>query len=175
MDGTPIRVFKNFESSGVPYPNSQAMRIYCSLWDADNWATRGGLVKTDWTQAPFIASFTSFSADACVWSSGTSSCSTGSGPSNNSWMSQAPDTTGQERLTWVRNNYMIYDYCKDTKRFPQGLPAECSLTWLLLNGSNILCFSINSHSLYQLLSMSPDTNIFLSRVTKPVKYVLLPF
>ncbi|KAG1326899.1 Xyloglucan endotransglucosylase/hydrolase protein 22 [Cocos nucifera] len=127
VDGTPVRAFENMESSGVPFPNSQAMRIYCSLWDADDWATRGGLVKTDWTQAPFIASFRSFGANACVWSSGTSSCSTGSASSNDSWMSQGLDTTSQDRLTWVRNNYMIYDYCKDTKRFPQGLPIECSL------------------------------------------------
>lgn len=128
VDGIPIRVFKNLESSGVPFPSSQPMRIYSSLWDADDWATRGGLVKTDWTQAPFTASYRNFSANACVWSSGTSSCSsTSNSSSNDSWMSQGLDTTGQGRLTWVRNNYIIYDYCKDTKRFPQGLPTECSL------------------------------------------------
>ncbi|XP_008781813.1 probable xyloglucan endotransglucosylase/hydrolase protein 23 [Phoenix dactylifera] len=127
VDGTPIRLFKNLESSGVAFPNSQAMKLYCSLWDADDWATRGGLVKTDWTQAPFITSFRNFSANACVWSSGTSSCSSSAASSNDSWMSQGLGTTGQERLTWVRNNYMIYDYCKDTKRFAQGLPTECSL------------------------------------------------
>ena len=56
VDGTPIREFKNAESVGVPYPKNQPMRIYSSLWNADDWATRGGLVKTDWTQAPFTAS-----------------------------------------------------------------------------------------------------------------------
>ncbi|KAK6151469.1 hypothetical protein DH2020_014104 [Rehmannia glutinosa] len=29
-------------------PKKQAMRINSSLWNADDWATRGGLVKTDW-------------------------------------------------------------------------------------------------------------------------------
>ncbi|XP_030517311.2 xyloglucan endotransglucosylase protein 7-like [Rhodamnia argentea] len=127
VDGTPIREFKNAESSGVPFPKSQPMRIYSSLWNADDWATRGGLVKTDWSRAPFTASYRSFNADACVWSSGSSSC--GSNPASsdgNSWLTQELDTTSQERLKWVQQNYMIYDYCSDSKRFPQGLPPECS-------------------------------------------------
>ncbi|MBA0610579.1 hypothetical protein Godav_011401 [Gossypium davidsonii] len=31
-------------------------------------ATRGGLVKIDWTQAPFTALYRNFNANACVWS-----------------------------------------------------------------------------------------------------------
>ncbi|KAJ0030492.1 hypothetical protein Pint_14168 [Pistacia integerrima] len=131
VDGTPIREFKNSESIGVPFPKNQPMRIYSSLWNADDWATRGGLVKTDWTQAPFTASYRNFKADACVWSNGKSSCtsnSPSSSSSNGAWLSQELDTTSQERLKWVQKNYMIYNYCSDTKRFPQGLPAECSKT-----------------------------------------------
>ncbi|KAL6328952.1 hypothetical protein AAG906_007242 [Vitis piasezkii] len=52
VDSTPIRVFNNRESIDVPFPNKQLMRIYSSLWSADDRATRG-LVKTDWTKAPF--------------------------------------------------------------------------------------------------------------------------
>ncbi|XP_057980423.1 probable xyloglucan endotransglucosylase/hydrolase protein 23 [Malania oleifera] len=125
VDGTPIREFKNLESSGVAFPKSQPMWIYSSLWNADDWATRGGLVKTDWTQAPFTASYRNFKAQACIWASGSSSCSSSS--SNNSWLKQGLDTTGQARLKWVQKNYMIYNYCTDTKRFPQGFPPECSL------------------------------------------------
>ncbi|KAJ0029824.1 hypothetical protein Pint_14189 [Pistacia integerrima] len=131
VDGTPIREFKNSESIGVPFPKNQPMRIYSSLWNADDWATRGGLVKTDWTQAPFTASYRNFKADACVWSNGKTSCtsnSPSSSSSNGAWLSQELDTTSQERLKWVQKNYMIYNYCSDTKRFPQGLPAECSKT-----------------------------------------------
>ncbi|KAJ6391915.1 hypothetical protein OIU77_025803 [Salix suchowensis] len=69
VDNIPIRVFQNLESVGVPFPNKQAMRIYSSLWNADDWATKGGLVKTDWTQAPFTASYINFKANACIWSS----------------------------------------------------------------------------------------------------------
>ncbi|KAJ7955762.1 Xyloglucan endotransglucosylase/hydrolase [Quillaja saponaria] len=123
--------FKNKESVGVSFPKNQAMRIYSSLWNADDWATRGGLVKTDWSQAPFTASYRNFNANACVWSSGSSSCSSSSVSStsgNNAWLSQELDSSSQERLQWVQKNYMIYNYCSDTKRFPQGLPAECNMS-----------------------------------------------
>ncbi|XP_043708502.1 probable xyloglucan endotransglucosylase/hydrolase protein 23 [Telopea speciosissima] len=131
VDGTPIREFKNKESIGVPFPKSQPMRIYSSLWNANDWATRGGLIKTDWNLAPFTASYRNFNAKAsCVISSsGSSSCSSKSASSasnNTAWLSQELDSGSQEKLKWVQKNYMIYNYCTDTKRFPQGLPAECA-------------------------------------------------
>ncbi|XP_058226194.1 probable xyloglucan endotransglucosylase/hydrolase protein 23 [Rhododendron vialii] len=130
VDGTPIREFKNAESIGVPYPKNQAMRIYSSLWNADDWATRGGLVKTDWTKAPFTASYRNFNANACVVSSnGKSSCTSSSKSSaSNSWLSQQLDSAGQGRMKWVQKNYMIYNYCTDAKRFPQGFPQECKMS-----------------------------------------------
>ncbi|XP_010536923.1 PREDICTED: probable xyloglucan endotransglucosylase/hydrolase protein 23 [Tarenaya hassleriana] len=127
VDGTPIREFKNMESQGVLFPKSQPMRMYSSLWNADDWATRGGLVKTDWSQAPFTASYRGFNEDACVWSNGKSTCPNGSSQgTSGSWLSQELDTTGQERMRWVQRNFMIYNYCADTKRFPQGVPRECT-------------------------------------------------
>ncbi|KAF6134531.1 hypothetical protein GIB67_028552 [Kingdonia uniflora] len=131
VDSIPIREFKNFEKIGVPFPKKQPMRIYSSLWNADDWATRGGLVKTDWSQAPFTASYRNFNANACVVTSGVSSCgSTSSSVSasnkNKSWFSEELDSTSQERLRWVQKNYMIYNYCTDKKRFSQGLPPECT-------------------------------------------------
>ncbi|GFP90869.1 probable xyloglucan endotransglucosylase/hydrolase protein 23 [Phtheirospermum japonicum] len=124
VDGTPIRQFKNLESKGLSYPKNQPMWIYSSLWNADDWATRGGLVKTDWSQAPFTASYTNFNALACATTSGSSSCSRNS--STSSWFSESLDSTGQERIKWVQKNYMIYNYCADTRRFPQVFPPECS-------------------------------------------------
>ncbi|KAI3922495.1 hypothetical protein MKX01_006184 [Papaver californicum] len=128
VDGTPIREFKNSESIGVPFPKSQPMRIYSSLWNAGDWATRGGLIKTDWSHAPFTASYRNFNANACVASSSTaSSCAAKSKASgNNAWFSQELDSTNQKRLRWVQKNYMIYNYCIDKKRFPQGVPPECA-------------------------------------------------
>ncbi|CAL1385357.1 unnamed protein product [Linum trigynum] len=113
VDGTPIREFKNMENRGVPFPTRQPMRIYSSLWNADDWATRGGLVKTDWSKAPFMASYRNFRSEA----------SSATAP----WMSQQLDSANQQRLAWVRRNYMIYDYCKDSRRFPQGFPPECNV------------------------------------------------
>ncbi|CAL9103118.1 unnamed protein product [Musa acuminata var. zebrina] len=124
VDGTPIRDFKNLESRGIAFPNSQPMRIYSSLWNADDWATRGGLVKTDWSKAPFTASYRNFKADTCVPSSATSECASNSVPSNGGWWNQELDSMGQQRMKWVQKNYMIYNYCSDLKRFPQGLPPE---------------------------------------------------
>ncbi|KAL2501454.1 putative xyloglucan endotransglucosylase/hydrolase protein 23 [Forsythia ovata] len=99
VDGSPIRQFKNLESKGVPYPKSQPMWIFSSLWDAEDWATRGGLVKTDWSQAPFTASYTNFNADqACKISSGSSSDSCSKKSSGNSWLTES---LGQH---WARKN-----------------------------------------------------------------------
>ncbi|KAK7265286.1 hypothetical protein RJT34_32904 [Clitoria ternatea] len=127
VDGTPIREFKNLESIGVPFPKKQPMRIYSSLWNADDWATRGGLVKTDWSNAPFTASYRNFNANnACVWNGGKSSCNSNSASSTASWLSQELDSSGEQKLRWVQKKYMIYNYCTDIKRFPQGLPLECT-------------------------------------------------
>ncbi|KAG8367711.1 hypothetical protein BUALT_Bualt16G0101400 [Buddleja alternifolia] len=127
VDNTPIREFKNLGNLGVPFPKSQPMKLYSSIWNADQWATRGGLIKTDWSQAPFVASYRNFNANACTVSVNGSPgpCHTGKsdfGP----WMSQNLDRNGEERLKWVQKNYMIYNYCTDTKRFPDGFPKECN-------------------------------------------------
>ncbi|KAM0942830.1 putative xyloglucan:xyloglucosyl transferase [Dioscorea sansibarensis] len=120
VDGIPIRDFKNEEARGVPFPNNQPMRMYSSLWDAEDWATRGGLVKTDWSKAPFVATYQNFNADACPLGSTTTCSSLSKG-----WYKQELDSDAQKKLQWVQKNYMIYNYCTDYKRFPQGLPPEC--------------------------------------------------
>ncbi|PPR82650.1 hypothetical protein GOBAR_AA38064 [Gossypium barbadense] len=124
VDGTPIREFKNLDSTKVPFPESRAMKIHSSIWNADDWATKGGLIKTDWSKAPFTASFRNISAQACIWAYGS-----GAYPCNsNSWLAKQLDAPSLERLMWVQKHYMIYNYCIDLKRFPQGLPLECAAT-----------------------------------------------
>jgi xyloglucan:xyloglucosyl transferase len=93
------------------------MRIYSSLWNADDWATRGGLVKTDWTKAPFTASYRNFKASTVSTSTNSLQAS--------EWQDQALDATGRNKIRWVQKKYMVYNYCTDLKRFPEGLPSEC--------------------------------------------------
>ncbi|XP_023545594.1 xyloglucan endotransglucosylase/hydrolase protein 24-like [Cucurbita pepo subsp. pepo] len=125
VDGTPIREFKNMESKGIPFPQKQALRLQSSLWNGDSWATWGGRVKIDWSQAPFTAAYTNFNDDqACIWSpSASSSCAASS--KDDSWLSQQLDSAAHQKLEWVHKNYMIYNYCTDFKRFPLGLAPEC--------------------------------------------------
>ena len=102
MDGTPIREYRNREAAtGVPFPTRQPMRVYASLWDAEGWATQGGRVKTDWSHAPFSASYRGYKADACVVvAGGRTRCGatvgeevalgTGAAPAAGAWYNQAP-------------------------------------------------------------------------------------
>ncbi|XP_071904246.1 xyloglucan endotransglucosylase/hydrolase protein 22-like [Coffea arabica] len=128
VDGSPIRVFNNDEGAGIPFPKNQPMKVYCSLWNADDWATQGGRIKTDWTLAPFLASYRNFNPDACVWSASTgSSCASRSPDSINTqaWQTQGLDAKGRNRMRWVQSKFMIYDYCNDSTRFNGRFPAEC--------------------------------------------------
>ncbi|KAG2613951.1 hypothetical protein PVAP13_4KG381900 [Panicum virgatum] len=121
VDDLPIRDFRNLESKGIAFPKSQPMRLYSSLWNADDWATQGGRVKTDWSHAPFSASYRGFRADACVAvAGGGTRCGAAVG-------TEGLDLTLQQRMRWVQRKYMIYNYCTDPKRYQQGLPAECSM------------------------------------------------
>ncbi|CAI0539371.1 unnamed protein product [Linum tenue] len=110
VDDVPIRVFKNLKNLGVKFPFEQPMKIYSSLWNADDWATRGGLEKTDWSKAPFIAAYRGFHVDGKRW-----------------WDQrefQDLDSYQYRRLQWVRNKYTIYNYCQDRVRYPV-MPNEC--------------------------------------------------
>ncbi|KEH25621.1 putative xyloglucan:xyloglucosyl transferase [Medicago truncatula] len=125
VDDIPIRVFKNTNQLGGKYPFNQPMKIYNSLWNADDWATRGGLEKTDWSKAPFIASYKGFHIDGCEASVNAKFCDT----QGKRWWDQPEfhdlDVAQWQRLRWVRQKYTIYNYCNDRKRYPQ-VPLECT-------------------------------------------------
>nr|XP_029118013.1 probable xyloglucan endotransglucosylase/hydrolase protein B isoform X2 [Elaeis guineensis] len=124
VDDIPIRVFKNSKDLGVRYPFNQPMKIYSSLWNADDWATRGGLEKTDWSKAPFVAAYRGFHIDGCEASAEAKFCAT----QGRRWWDQKEfqDLDGYQyrRLRWVRQKYTIYNYCTDRSRYPTMLP-EC--------------------------------------------------
>ncbi|KAG6505738.1 probable xyloglucan endotransglucosylase/hydrolase protein 7 [Zingiber officinale] len=127
VDAIPIRVYKNNEARGVPYPNSQPMGVYSTLWNADDWATRGGLEKTNWAAGPFKAYYKDFDIEACTTDPVLGTC-TSSRTVITSWW-EAPSyrqLSGVQARAyrWVRLNHMVYDYCKDRARFP-AIPKEC--------------------------------------------------
>ncbi|KAF8022353.1 hypothetical protein BT93_F0014 [Corymbia citriodora subsp. variegata] len=132
VDETPIRVHTNLEHRGVPYPKDQPMGVYSSIWNADDWATQGGRVKTDWTHAPFVASYRNFEINACECPATVAAADNAKRCSSSAerrywWdepMVSELNLHQNHQLKWVRANHMIYDYCKDTARFPV-IPVEC--------------------------------------------------
>ncbi|KAK9060146.1 hypothetical protein SSX86_020850 [Deinandra increscens subsp. villosa] len=124
VDDIPIRVFKNNKHLEVGFPFNQPMKVYSSLWNADNWATRGGLEKTDWSKAPFVASYKNFHIDGCESSAEAKYCAT----QGKHWWDQDVyhdlDNYQWRRLRWVRKKFTVYNYCTDRKRLPV-MPREC--------------------------------------------------
>ncbi|CAN0853718.1 Xyloglucan endotransglucosylase protein 1 [Linum grandiflorum] len=97
------------------------MKLYSSLWNADQWATRGGLVKTDWSKAPFTAYYRNFNTK----SSSYTTTKPAAGNTGGDWKTQKLDAGGRRWIKWAQKYHMIYNYCSDLKRFPHGRPREC--------------------------------------------------
>lgn len=128
VDWVPIRTYRNHADKGVAFPRWQPMSIQVSIWNGEDWATRGGKDKIDWSKSPFIASFKNPKIDGCVWNGNPRFCRAIS-PSN--WWNNENSSTltwPQRRLfRWVRKYHLIYDYCQDTQRFHNNMPKECVL------------------------------------------------
>lgn len=130
MDSVPIRAFLNQEATkNIPFAK-KPQKIYASLWDASSWATRGGREPLNWTAAPFIAKYRDFGKlDGCAVSvyNDTSACAN---PPTPFWWDAA--NYGQlnqnqiNLLRWVKSTCLLYDYCDDHPRFPNGTPPECN-------------------------------------------------
>ncbi|WOK96443.1 xyloglucan endotransglucosylase/hydrolase protein 9 [Canna indica] len=138
VDDTPVRVFSNKEKHGIAFPRDQPMGVYSSIWNADDWATEGGRVKTDWSHAPFLATFRSLRIDGCEWAPSADAaggaaevqrCSASEwGKEGRYWWKEkemeALSLHQSHQLIWARANHMVYDYCNDPGRFPTQ-PPEC--------------------------------------------------
>ncbi|ERN18435.1 hypothetical protein AMTR_s00453p00010790 [Amborella trichopoda] len=131
VDETPLRVFRNKEKEGIPFPKDQSMGVYSSIWNADDWATQGGRVKTDWSHAPFVSTYRGFNIDACECptSEHVRICSTASvGDGKRYWWASdwlaGPNVHQAHQMAWVRAHHLVYDYCEDSARFP-AKPPEC--------------------------------------------------
>ncbi|XP_074589096.1 putative xyloglucan endotransglucosylase/hydrolase protein 7 [Curcuma longa] len=124
VDDVPIRVYKNNEAVGVAYPTAQPMRVYSTLWEGDDWATRGGMEKIDWSKAPFYAYYKDFDIEGCDVPGAGAACVA---DQRNWWDAPAHRQLSPEqarKYRWVRTNFMIYDYCTDKARYPVP-PREC--------------------------------------------------
>ncbi|OEL32424.1 Xyloglucan endotransglycosylase/hydrolase protein 8 [Dichanthelium oligosanthes] len=117
VDNMFIRSFKRY--ADLPYPTSKPMTLHATLWDGSYWATEKGKVPIDWNNAPFVVSYRSFYAEACV-----SGCSCHAG--SDGWMHRQLDGAEWGTVKWAERKFMRYNYCQDGWRFPQGLPGECS-------------------------------------------------
>ncbi|CAA0809705.1 Probable xyloglucan endotransglucosylase/hydrolase protein 25 [Striga hermonthica] len=128
VDDIPIRQYKNDEKSGVSYPKNQAMRVYANIFNADDWATQGGRVTTDWSLAPFKVLFRDFVADGCIWffRRKSSSC-TPADFRTKPVLTIELDRVSREKMKMLHEERMTYDYCKDTWRFPEGPSPECEI------------------------------------------------
>lgn len=126
VDDLPIRIFTNNEAVGMAFLNQQPMNIFSSIWNGDKWATRGGRVKIDWSHAPFVASYQNYHFDACVAADMNAHCASATA---DRWWDlpeyQTLSAAQQDRLRWVEENYMVYNYCSDVSRNPI-VPFECS-------------------------------------------------
>lgn len=124
MDRIPIRVYKNFLDEGVPYPDlDKPMRAYASIWNADSWATRGGLDRINWSKAPFIAKMRKFRARACKFggSMSVNRCTRAAAESTTSELS----LNEQNQMEWIRSKSLVYDHCQDYEQYKGLLPGEC--------------------------------------------------
>ncbi|WJX62534.1 xyloglucan:xyloglucosyl transferase [Trifolium repens] len=95
------------------------MKLYTTLWNGDTWATRGGKVKIDWSKAPFTAEFRNFNANACI-PSPSNNCLSFNGGKNKGHSSKT-----RKQLKVIHSKWVVYDYCRDFRRYARGLPYEC--------------------------------------------------
>ncbi|TVT98652.1 hypothetical protein EJB05_56026, partial [Eragrostis curvula] len=97
-------------AEGVPFPTRRPMYAFSSIWAAEDWATQGGRVKTDWSKAPFVADDPPPAAPTAA----------------------APDlcklTDRQlHEIGSVQLGYTIYNYCDHPEKYNGTVPPECGM------------------------------------------------
>ncbi|CAK7332205.1 unnamed protein product [Dovyalis caffra] len=117
VDDVPIRRYPRKSDATFP---SRPMWVYGSIWDASSWATEDGKYKADYSYQPFIGRYKNFKIGGCT-ADGPSSCRPPSvAPSGSGGLSQQQHSV----MEWVQRNYLVYDYCRDSKRDHTQTP-EC--------------------------------------------------
>ncbi|XP_010908974.1 probable xyloglucan endotransglucosylase/hydrolase protein 32 [Elaeis guineensis] len=116
VDDVPIRRYAR--KNGATFP-VRPMWIYGSIWDASSWATEDGKYKADYRYQPFVARFTRFMIGGCSAYAPSSCRPVAASPSGSGLSSQQ-----YSAMRWVQSNYMVYDYCQDSRR-DHSLTPEC--------------------------------------------------
>ncbi|KAJ0963570.1 hypothetical protein J5N97_028692 [Dioscorea zingiberensis] len=117
VDDLPIRRYRKRSEGTFP---TRPMWVYGSIWDASSWATEDGKYQADYRYQPFMARLSNFIVHGCsayasalcrpVWPSRY-----GRGLSARQAMA----------MGWVQRNFLVYDYCRDSKR-DHSLTPECA-------------------------------------------------
>lgn len=136
VDNVPIRMYGNYESKNTPqnstmftYPKSCPMSLYLSIWDGSQWATQNGRIKLNWAHGPFTAHYKRFCMRGCQANQfnpqSIQACQ------NSNWATSGVKINGAyvRKLRWVKQNYIHYNYCTDTRRYATP-PPECKLNVL---------------------------------------------
>ncbi|MCO5547231.1 hypothetical protein L7F22_000676 [Adiantum nelumboides] len=129
IDDTPIRELSRTVLQEY-YPTKK-MFLYGTIWDGSDWATGGGKFKANYTYAPFVAEFSQFILNGCKFKSSRSvhlDHDQGSLADCDWEFNLIPTKLTQDQrrsISWVQQNYMTYNYCDDSQRYPKPL-LECS-------------------------------------------------
>ncbi|KAI0502145.1 hypothetical protein KFK09_017092 [Dendrobium nobile] len=119
VDNIPVREVIHSEAM-TAYP-SKPMSLYSTIWDGSDWATHGGNKPINYNYAPFVASFEGFELQSSV--SNQTRPSSRVDPVDGQQFAKLTQDQ-QSGMGWVRNKFMFYSYCNDTKRFNM-MPPEC--------------------------------------------------
>ncbi|KAG1355003.1 Xyloglucan endotransglucosylase/hydrolase [Cocos nucifera] len=117
VDDVPIRRYGRKDEGTFP---ARPMWVYGSIWDASPWATEDGKYKADYRYQPFVARFTKFMIQGCSAYAPSDCRPIAASPSGSGLSSQQ-----FAAMTWAQSNYMVYNYCQDSRR-DHSLTPECS-------------------------------------------------
>ncbi|URE25631.1 Xyloglucan endotransglucosylase hydrolase protein [Musa troglodytarum] len=116
VDDIPIRRYPRKNAGTFPL---RPMWLYGSIWDASSWATEDGKYKADYRYQPFVARFTRFVVRGC-----TAFAPLRCRPVPSSWHGAGLSRRQYAAMQWVQRYYLVYNYCKDSKR-DHSLTPEC--------------------------------------------------
>ncbi|XP_057417947.1 probable xyloglucan endotransglucosylase/hydrolase protein 33 [Lotus japonicus] len=127
VDNIPVREFIHSSTYPSIYP-SKPMSVYATIWDASEWATKGGKYPVNYKNAPFVVSFAEMEQSGCISDPATSvSLCSKANPSGLDPNGAEFTKLSQQQIAamdWARRKLMFYSYCNDKPRF-KVLPPEC--------------------------------------------------